>query len=70
MIKAIIGAICFAVAFGTIAKFASWFALEWALARYPQEDVISWATLAFGVLVAVFMAGRGYDYFSPDDDEG
>jgi len=69
MVRAITAAICFGLISGTVAKFGSWLVLEWALARFPQDDVIAWATLVFGVLTAAFIGSRAYEYFYPDDED-
>ena len=69
MLKALIYGICAGVVFGTIGKVASWFALEWAFARFPQDTVITCTSYAFGIVFAILMAAMAYEHFYPKDDD-
>lgn len=69
MFKALAYGICAGAIFGTFGKVASWLILEWAFTRFPQDTVITWTSYAFGIVLAVSMAGMAYEHFFPKDDD-
>lgn len=69
MIKDILYAVSLAVIAGAITKFVSWFAIQWAMGRFPQEQVISWISLAISFLVTIFVFSKAFDAFTAKDDE-
>ena len=69
MLKATLCSIFIGAAVGVAIKFASSFALEWAISKFPQDQVISWTSYAIAVIICISVAGKAYDVFTSKEEE-
>ncbi len=69
MLKATLCSIFIGATVGVVIKFVSSFVLEWAISKFPQEQVIDWTSYAIAIIISISVAGKAYDVFTSKEEE-